>query len=70
MIEKISCHRDAMGILPDSIDEAMVGGDMSLKEKIVKDRKTHIERKSFEEKRNTSKDSSKLMLNSCWRTKE
>jgi hypothetical protein len=31
MIEKIACHGDAMDKLSDSVDESMVGGDMSLK---------------------------------------
>jgi hypothetical protein len=35
------------------VDESMVGGDMSLKSKIIKDRKKHIEKKIFEEKRDT-----------------
>jgi hypothetical protein len=52
IIEEATCHGEIMGKFSDAVDESMVGGDRSLKEKIVKDRKIHLEKKTFEERRN------------------
>jgi hypothetical protein len=50
ILEEI-CHEDNMGSLKDSIDDTMIGRDMSLKSKIINDRENHYERKRFKEKR-------------------
>jgi hypothetical protein len=51
IMKKLICHGKAMGKLDDSIDNTMLGGDMSLKVKIEKGRKMFVERKSFKEKK-------------------
>jgi hypothetical protein len=43
----LSCHGDAIGELKDSVDDSMVGGDMSQKNKIINDKKYFNERKPF-----------------------
>jgi hypothetical protein len=52
MIEEMCCHGEAMRKLDDAVDENMMGGDMSLKTKIIYGRKKHLEKISFEEKKN------------------
>jgi hypothetical protein len=42
-----------MGYLKDSVDESMLGNDMSLKGKIIKDREKYFEKKRFKEKKET-----------------
>jgi hypothetical protein len=39
-----------MSELKDSIDDSIIGGDMSMKGKIIKERERHIEKKTYEEK--------------------
>jgi hypothetical protein len=37
-----------MSELKDSVDDSMIGGDMSLKGKIIKEREKHIEKKTYD----------------------
>jgi hypothetical protein len=50
-IEELCCHGDAMGNLTDTFDGKMVGGDMALKVKILRNREKNIERIPFKEKK-------------------
>jgi hypothetical protein len=40
-----------MGNLTDAIEDKMVGGDLALKAKVLRDREKHIERIPFKEKK-------------------
>jgi hypothetical protein len=50
-IEELTCYGDAMGKLEDAIGDKMVGGDMSLKNKILRDREKYKEKKTFKERK-------------------
>jgi hypothetical protein len=58
------CHGEAIGMDLDIVNDSMVGGDMTLKNKIIKDRMKYNERKTFEE-RITWKNFSRRMLRLC-----
>jgi hypothetical protein len=50
-IEEPCCHGDAMGNLTDAFEGKMVGGDLALKAKVLRDREKYIERIPFKEKK-------------------
>jgi hypothetical protein len=62
VIEDLCCHAEAMGILVDAFGEKMVGGDLSLKAKVLRDREKYNEKIPFKEKMRGSRNNSKLIL--------
>jgi hypothetical protein len=58
-IEEMCCHGEAMGKLDDALDKNMMGRDISLTAKIIKDRERHIERIQFEERKSKIEEFSK-----------
>jgi hypothetical protein len=51
MMEELCCHGNSMGNLTDAFDGKMVGVDMALKAKILRDREKPVERIPFKEKK-------------------
>jgi hypothetical protein len=45
--EELTCHDDTMDELKEAYDDKMIGGDMSLKSKILRERNDYNERKTF-----------------------
>jgi hypothetical protein len=57
-MEELTCHGDAMDELKDSVEDTMVGRDMSLKNKILRDR----EDLSFSEKKHYKHFSNQMSM--------
>jgi hypothetical protein len=62
VIVELCCHGKAMGILVDAFGEKMEGGDLSLKEKVLRDREKYNKRSILKKKERSLMSISKLML--------